>query len=85
VLVANNMVLQYVGKANIEFVDDQDDEESKSEKNDEQQKVKEFLSLVGNPVFQYKTALSKSRFVQFDINLLPSILLDVELLPPNFS
>jgi predicted DNA binding CopG/RHH family protein len=86
VLVANNVVFQYEEKTSIVAFDDQDDnEESKSEKNDTEQKVKDFLNIINSTTFTYKFTATKTSFFLFDNNQLPSILLDVELLPPNLS
>jgi hypothetical protein len=86
VLVANNVVIQYLEKASIVAFDDQDDnEESKSEKNDTEQKVKDFLNIINNTTLTYKLVATKTSFFLFDNNQLPSISLDVELLPPNLS
>jgi hypothetical protein len=85
VLVANNVILQYVEKSCVVAFDNQDDdEESKSEKNDEVQKVKEFLTISFNSSFQYKNSYQKNVFIFFINKQLPFVSIDVELLPPNF-
>lgn len=85
VLVANNVVLQYVEKSSITAFDKQDDEESKSEKNDGEENVKEYFNVTNGPVFAYKAIENKPFFIIMNEDQLPSISLDVELLPPNFS
>jgi hypothetical protein len=83
-LVANNVVLQYQEKYSIEAFEDQDDEEeSKSEKTGSEEKIKEFINLSNSPVFTYKEIANKLVFILINEDQLPSISLDVELLPPN--
>jgi hypothetical protein len=85
VLMANNVVLQYVEKSSIVAFDDQDSEEGKTEKNNSEEKVKDYFSSNFANSIQYSTANLTANYLFIYINQLPSISLEVELLPPNFS
>jgi hypothetical protein len=84
-LVANNVVFQYIEKSSLVAFDDQDEEEGKSEKNNSEEKVKEYFSSVFNTTIQSFIVNSKANYLITNTNKLPSISMDVELLPPNFS
>jgi hypothetical protein len=84
ILVANNVVLQYIEKSAVVVFDDQDGEEGKTEKNNSEEKVKEYFSLIFNTTTRYSAASLSANFLIKNINRLPTISIDVEILPPNF-
>ncbi len=77
-------MLQYIEKSEIVLLDDQDDEESKSEKDDSEQKIKPFFNTYISLGFKKNTLAKRNIFYLFDIDILPFITRDVEILPPNF-
>jgi hypothetical protein len=85
ILVANNTVLQYVENYSIAAFEDQDGEEGKSEKNSSEEKAKEYLSSIFTSSLNYSACNISTRFLIMDNNKLPSISIDVELLPPNVA
>ncbi len=88
-VVLNNVVFQYMEKKNgLAFVDQNDEDNEKSEKSnaiEENQQTKEFCHQHNFIVLTADQKGSKSFCLLLQHNQLPTILLDVELLPPNFS
>ncbi len=84
-LVANNVVFQYIEKSYIVSFDDQDEEKGKSEKNNAEEKVKEYFSSIFNTTIQSFIFNSQANYLIINTNKPSSISIDVELLPPNFS
>ncbi len=85
ILVANNVVLQYVEKYSIVAFEDQDGEEGKTDKNNSEEKAKEYFSSIFTNSFNYSVSVITTSFLIINNHQLPSISIDVELLPPNFS
>jgi hypothetical protein len=83
ILVANNIVFQYIEKSSIVAFDDQDGEEGKTEKNNTEEKAKEYLSSIFINSIQCSVINATISFLITNNDQLPSISLDVELLPPN--
>ncbi len=85
ILVANNVVLQYVEKYSIVTFDDQDGEEGKTDKNNSEEKAKEYFNSIFTTTIQNSAVNLSANYLTTNNNRLPSISIDVELLPPNFS
>jgi hypothetical protein len=83
ILVANNVVFQYVEKYSIVAFEDQDGEEGKTDKNNSEEKAKEYFSSIYTNSIQYSVTNISTIFLITNNDQLPSIWLDVELLPPN--
>ncbi len=83
ILVANNTVLQYVEKFSIAAFDDQDGEEGKTDKNNSEEKAKEYCSPIYSTTIRYSAINLGTNYLIANNNQLPSISIDVELLPPN--
>jgi hypothetical protein len=83
ILVANNTLFQYVEKSSILAFEDQDGEEGKTEKNNSEEKAKEYFSSVFFNTLPYSAINASTSFLIPNNNQLPSISLEVELLPPN--
>jgi hypothetical protein len=88
-VVANNIVLQYNDHlSKMQCADQTDDEDAKSEKTsalDENEQTKAFCHLHSFSTFSSTQITTKTSYLNCHNNQLPSIALDVELLPPNFS
>jgi hypothetical protein len=85
ILVANNTVLQYVENYSIVTLDGQDGEEGKTDKNNFEEKAKEFFSSIYTTTIQYSSVSLNTNYLISNNNRLPFVSIDVELLPPNFS
>ena len=85
ILVANNVVFQYVEKTCIIAIDDQDGEEGKTDKNDFEEKAKEYVNTIFANSPHHLSNIANSSFLITHNDQLPSISIDVELLPPNLS
>jgi hypothetical protein len=85
ILVANNVVLQYVEKYSIVTFEDQDGEEGKTDKNNSEEKAKEYFNSIFTTTIQNSPVNLSANYLTTNNNQLPSISIDVELLPPNFS
>jgi hypothetical protein len=83
ILVANNTVLQYVEKFSIAAFDDQDGEEGKTDKNNSDEKAKEYCSSIYTTTVRYSGINLGTNYLIANNNQLPFISIDVELLPPN--
>ncbi len=85
ILVANNVVIQYVENYSIVAFDDQDGEEGKTEKNSSEEKAKEYFGSIFTASLQNSATNKCISFFIKNNDQLPSIALDVELLPPNIG
>jgi hypothetical protein len=85
ILVANNTVFQYIEKSSIAAFEDQDGEEGKTEKNSSEEKAKEYFNSLFFNSPPYSGINTNASFLIIDNHQLPSISLDVELLPPNIG
>jgi hypothetical protein len=85
ILVANNIVFQYIEKSSIVAFDDQDGEEGKTEKNNTEEKAKEYLNSIFINSILYPATNYTTSFLITNNDQLPSIFLDVELLPPTLG
>jgi hypothetical protein len=84
ILVANNVVIQYMEKSSVSIFEDQDDD-NETKKNDVDQKVKEFVPSINNSFIKPNSLQSKKLFFVSNNQQLPYISIDVDLLPPNLS